>query len=78
MFSSARKLPGRFVCPARIVSSEPLQDFSMPKPVQNVGGEQRLDADLLPPIPLSYGPGPASSPYSPQRLNFGPESYDED
>lgn len=78
MFSSARKLPGRFACPARIVSSEPLQDFSMPRPVQHVGGEQRLDADLLPPIPLPYGPGAATGPFSPRPLPFGPESYDED
>jgi hypothetical protein len=56
IFSSARKLPGRFACPARIVTSEPLQDFSMPRPVQPLKAEQTL-SQILPPIGPAYGPG---------------------
>jgi len=61
LLSKARKLPGRFACPARIVSSEPLQDFSMPRPVEPTNGEQRLDDQMLPPI----GPPEGSAPNLP-------------
>lgn len=56
IFGSARKLPGRFACPAKIVSTEPLQDFGMPRSVQPVEREQVFAGQMLPPIGPPTGP----------------------
>lgn len=72
MFSKARKLPQRFACPVRIVSSQPLQDFTLPHPVMDVGGEQILGDQFLPP-PIPPGRfSPVMPEYWSNRSNFEP------
>ncbi len=61
--SKARKLPGRFACPARIVSATPLQDLSMPRPVRPIDGEEVLGNPVLPPLGPMYGSDPTVPQY---------------
>ncbi len=58
--SKARKLPGRFACPAKIVTSQPLQEFAMPRAVQPTDGEQVLSQIEQPAMqqPITFGPAP--------------------
>lgn len=56
--SSARKLPGRFTCPARILSAENPPEFQGdPRPVRLVNGEQDVGDGL--------GSPPGSPPFPP-------------
>lgn len=57
MLSKARKLPHRFTCPARIISTQQLQGLpmeevplEMPRPVDDVGGEQVIEGMFSPPL----------------------------
>jgi len=74
VFSKARKLPSRFACPARIVSTPPLQDFTLPSPVTDVGGERVLGNPILPPLGLPGRFSPISPLYWTNRQDFVPES----
>lgn len=52
-FSKARKLPGRFACPARIILNPPVQDFQnieYPHSVKTYPREHELSNQLVPPI----------------------------
>lgn len=72
-FSHHRKLPGRFACPARIVSAPPLQDFQLPQPVADVGAQGqtlRGFGEGLPPLGPPIGYPATFSPYSPPRSAF--------
>lgn len=58
LFSKARKLPGRFACPAKIVSAkhaDPLQDLQLPAPVQTYSHEKQFSDQSFPPISPSLG-----------------------
>lgn len=56
MLSRFRKLPNRFTCPAKIVSSTQFQELQMPTPIHDVGGEQHMvEGAFGQPISPIYG-----------------------
>jgi len=73
IFRNARKLPGRFACPARIRDSIPLQDFSLPKAEKPTDGELML-GQISPPIGLPSGPAIPASAFWTQPSPFAPRS----
>lgn len=71
LLSKARKLPNRFTCPSKIVTSQPLQGlpmessgFAMPSPVDDVGGRQVIEGGFYPPL----APLPGRTPTTPGYL----------
>lgn len=74
LFRNARKLPGRFACPAKIRESVPLQDFTLPRAEEPTRGEMVL-GQMSPPIGLPSGPMAPARIFWSEPSPFDPKMY---